>query len=761
MANRFEKYTLDPERTTTQETQRPNRFSKYVVDPTITEEQEEVKSGEWLETDNFSTAMAFMQGVTLGWYDEYRVGITALAESAFGDETYQQAYDKNRAEYDALAKSFQERQPVVATGAEITGAIVSPATKVGTAAKGIKALTARSAAEGAVYGAGKAEGVEDIIEEAGTGAAFGGVFGGTLATGGWLLKRKVQAPLDEDGVFTPITLAAKKDEPSEAIIHSFYRDVVGPSFGGKGIVRAQEEAVVAPLILRQKEREKQLKDFIRATKAENAEATNALNTSINNIKETGKIKVTDIKSQEELSREIISGKYDKFLGRDGEIIARKTEQIKRSIDNNNDILRLSAFENSVPSGAKKADIANILDSANPNLAMYRLEKLWQKEGFRSIKDISFRMKPEQLLAEIEKRVASDTTLSLLAGKAGVKTLVKDALGTLAAKRNPKTGRIKGEDLSSIRNSFGMAASKMSDEGGQAALMQGLYREIQSVIDDNMKKQLSGKRLQAFESDVSSWASQSVLRDAVTKASTKAGRQGRFTPDEWISSIKRNSPRQARRGEGPLRAEAEALAALTAKQEQTIIQSSNKLSKKLTNRREKELKRVRNKAIAEKASIQKETATLEKNLRNNPDNAERIAKNIKKQDELEDVIAVNVDELESIKNARTVPNPTWYHQMAASGVIGSLAGLGGLTSGGGLTAVGAGLAGIVTTIGASRALATPTAQRIIAGQTPLQQAAVRGLQQQAPLTGTRAVDVITSFPRAGAGMLTGQEEFRPQ
>ena len=49
-----------------------------------TEEESEIETGEWLEQDNFNTAMAFMQGVTLGWYDEYRVGITALAESALG-----------------------------------------------------------------------------------------------------------------------------------------------------------------------------------------------------------------------------------------------------------------------------------------------------------------------------------------------------------------------------------------------------------------------------------------------------------------------------------------------------------------------------------------------------------------------------------------------------------------------------------------------------------------------------------------------------
>ena len=84
MANRFDKYTT-PADQTVEPTLANNRFVKYVEDTDKTEEQAQVESGEWLETDNFSTAMAFMQGVSLGWYDEYRVGITALAESAFGD----------------------------------------------------------------------------------------------------------------------------------------------------------------------------------------------------------------------------------------------------------------------------------------------------------------------------------------------------------------------------------------------------------------------------------------------------------------------------------------------------------------------------------------------------------------------------------------------------------------------------------------------------------------------------------------------------
>ncbi len=723
-----------------------NMFDDIVGNIDKTEEQAEVETGEWLEQDNFNTAMAFMQGVSLGWYDEYRVGITALAESALGEETYDEAYARNRAIYDAQTKSFEERQPAAAIGAEITGAVVSPVAKVGPAVRGIAGLATRGAVEGGIYGAGKAKDVDTMAKEAGTGALFGLGLGAGIGAGGWLLKKKIATPLEQDGVFTPITLAAKKDDASEALFQSFYRDVVGPSLGGKGVIRAQEEKVVAPFVLKQAQREKALKDFLRASKVEAAEATAQLRNTVDNVTEVGAVKGVDVTGQAEIAQEIVKGKYDKFLGSKGEIIARKTQQVKNIVESNNDILRLAAFDNSVPVGAKKTDVAKILEAGDPNVAMNQLEKLWQKEGFRSIKDISFRMKPEELLVQIENRVAKDTTLSLLAGKAGVKNLIEDGLVTLAAKRNPQTGRIKGEDLSAVRNSFGMAASKMSDEGGQSALMQGLYREIQSVIDENMKKQLSGKRLAAFEGDVAAWASQTVLRDAVTRASTKAGRQGRFTPDEWIASIKKNSPQQARRGKGALREQAEQLAALTAKQEGAIVASANKLANKLTARRANELKRVKNKAVAEKNAIAKETATLKKNLSNNPASAERIAQNLKREDELKDAIAAGKNELDVIRQTRTPQNPTWYQLLASSAVIGSLTGLqAGLT--GGLTSA----AGVV---GASRALATPTVQKIVAGQTVPQEVARQALQK--PLVGgMSAVDAIASFPRAGAGMLTSE------
>ena len=114
------------------------------------------------------------------------------------------------------------------------------------------------------------------------------------------------------------------------------------------------------------------------------------------------------------------------------------------------------------------------------------------------------------------------------------------------------------------------------------------------------------------------------------------------------------------------------------------------------------------------------------------------------------------ELNAIAKTRTSETPTWFQQMAASGIIGALSGLSGFATGSGLTAAGAGLTGIVGTVGTARGLSTPTAQKFLAGQLGVQQAAQRGLQKEIPMTGIQAVDVIKSFPRAGAGMLTSEQ-----
>ena len=722
-----------------------------------TEEQVEIESGEWLMEDNLSTAFAFLEGATLGWSDEFGAGMAAAGLSAATDETYDEAYSRLKAAYDARQKDFAKRQPAAAMGAEFAGAVVSPVSKIGAAGKAASTLgsmVGRGVAEGAVYGAGKAETAEEMYREGAQGALFGAVGAGVIGSAGWLFKRKIAAPLEKDGQFTPITLAADRGSPSEAFIQSFYKDVVGPSFGGKGLIRAQEEKVVAPLVQRQKESTAMLKGVVDAGKRETAEAKVALTAATKKVDSDAALSKLDATARKEASEQIIKGNYAPLLGSDGAVIARKASQIKKSMDNNSDALRLAAFAESVPLGAKKKDIAKILEADDPNIGQLRLEKLWQKEGFKSIKDISFRMKPEELLTEIEKKVTSDPTLTLLAGKSGVRTLVEDALAVLAVKRNPKTGRIKGEDLSAVRNSFGMAAAKFADEG-EGALKKALYREIQGVVDKNMKSQLSGKRLTEFEGDVSAWAAQTVLRDAVTAASAKAGRKGRFTPDEYVAAIKRNSSLQARRGEGPLRAQAEELAAATANQKEVVTESANKLVKKLTARREKELMRVKNQNKAEQAATLKESTRLKKELSSNPAAAERLAVNMKRQDELTAEISDKAEELAKINTARTLESPTWYHQLAASSVIGALTGAGGGATGGWSAGLGAGALAFGTTVKAAKGLASEAAQKAIAGQSPTALKVQSLARKEIPMTGGMdVVEAVRGFGRGGAGMLTG-------
>ena len=379
-------------------------------------------------------------------------------------------------------------------------------------------------------------------------------------------------------------------------------------------------------------------------------------------------------------------------------MARATKRIQNSIDVNSDAFRLAAFTSSLPAGAKRSQIEDVLDAGNPNVAMLRLENLWVEEGFKSIKGRSFTLKPDTLLEDITERVSGNPQLQLLAvNKSEVSSLVKNSLELLAAKRNPKTGRISGEDLSAVRSAFGTAAATKSDVGGQSVLMQNLYREVQQAVDQQMKSQLSPKGLKAFEQDLEAWATHSVLKDSVLKASAKTGVNGKFTPDEWISSIKTNSPRQARQGRGPLRAEAQSVAALNQRHEKSIVEGAKKLSEKMTTRRERELTRVANKAKTERSFLAEQIKKQRAVLRDNPEVSTKLAENTQRMKALEQEIESAGESLATLSKARTPENPSWYHSLAATGTLAGAMSGAGVAAGG---AVGGGLS-----LGASLEIST--------------------------------------------------------
>jgi hypothetical protein len=130
------------------------------------------------------------QGLSGGFLDEIAAGALtpydALVAKLQGqDVSMSDIYNQNLAQNRAGLKQFQTENPVAAIGSEVIGAIASPINKLKLVAGAGKLANIGKAGltgamQGAVFGAGNAEGNENILSGAGTGAALGGAVGGGL-----------------------------------------------------------------------------------------------------------------------------------------------------------------------------------------------------------------------------------------------------------------------------------------------------------------------------------------------------------------------------------------------------------------------------------------------------------------------------------------------------------------------------------------------------------------------------------------------------
>lgn len=162
---------------------------------------------------------AVAQGVTLGFSDE----LYGLAQSFFGDKTYEEARDEIR----AGLERFRQTDPVKAYGFEILGGFLTGAgTAVGAARAGLTGVRAAGGIgtlEGGIAGAGTAEEMADVPMSTAIGMGLGGLAG---AGGEALLPR--------------VTEQAKR------MMSRGYKLTPGQAMGGK--VRAAEEKMSLPFI---------------------------------------------------------------------------------------------------------------------------------------------------------------------------------------------------------------------------------------------------------------------------------------------------------------------------------------------------------------------------------------------------------------------------------------------------------------------------------------------------------------------------------
>lgn len=723
--------------------------------------QAKVEEVAWSSEDSLAAAERFFSSAALGWGDEMQLWVQAQSESLYSGEDSKAIYERLRKEYDQRQEEFKQRQPAAYTTADIAGSIASPvnfipgvniAARAGMAGRAaqaaqVAATGGRVAAESAIYGAGEAgEGqrLSGAVSGAGQGLVGYGVLRGTMGLGGKTVsaftRRNVEGDLiDDAGDFVPLTLAASKPDGVEGAIHTFYRDIVAPSFGGKGVIKAQEQKIVVKaeeFLDAQKEMSKKMDEGLKVKIQEQKDAMNdavaALKNDAKRLKDAkNKESSTTITPLQEKLKLLKSGKAD-------EIAAKATSDVNRLLDARRFDFRNQAFSSAMPSGATASDMQKILSIEDIGQRIRALDNLWSNKGYSMIKGKKIRILKNEFESSLAKGIADDPVFKVLIPDMGVfQKNVISAINNVNAFKDASS-RIDGDIISTVRSRLGTLAANSGDFQIRKA-----YYMAQGKIDDIIKKQLTGDQLKAFEKESGNWKSTVVLRDAIEGTRKDATKRGVFNEGDWIKAASDNNNLDKRYGTGPLVRQAHVLETNLKTAEKSIAKRAANLAKARAKMVEQTIQEHSDKLQTQLKNIDADIASKKAKLRTNPQFAQDIARQTTLKNAKEAEVKQLKSQLDELKQLRSSQNPSWFYTLAATGI------LAGFTTGG---ALGAG-AGLAAAAGAGRVLAAPTAQRIVAGQTAPQMAAQRLLQDDR--TGMTADILARSIGRTG--LLTGGQQ----
>lgn len=740
-----------------QELQELQEFSQSLRQAAINDNKDpkEAMADEeaWSSEDSLAAAQRFFSSMAAGFGDEVGIATAAVISRLFIEDTpIAEIYRQEKERYNREQEEFKKRHGGAAVAADIAGAVSSPLTFV-KGAQAANALTrgamqlGRAATEGAIYGAGMADEMgKSRLEGAGEGAALGALGYGAVRTGlaalgktgRTLFGRKIEGDLvDEAGDFVPITLAAKRDG-AEGFIRTFYRDVVAPSFGGKGIVRGQEERIIlkAEDVL---ENQKQFtRDLIEGSKEKVAELKTEFNEG---FKLLGKQKkeaeallakdtATTVAPLEAKLKSLQSGKAEEIFG-------KATKQAQQVVDSQRFNFRNSAFASSLPAGATSDDLARIMRLEDIGQRAQALDELWNTVGYSMIKGKKIRIPANEFETSLMKMIDEDAVLKVnISDVPAFKNNLKSIMAGFETYLD-KSRRIDGDILSAMRSKIGTVAANAGDPQ-----MRRAYYAVQGKIDALIKKQLTPSQLKAFEKESGRWKSNVILRDSIE--STRVKKRGIFDEEDWLKSVAANNQYDKRYGTGTLSKEALSLQDTLKSTQKAIARRASQAAKAKANEIEKVIKQHNANLNRQIQNLEKQLEIDTKKLRTDSQAAQRIAKNKQAIKAANDEKKAIQRDLDALNKAKSPENPSWYHTLAAHSILSVGLGLGSL--GGGAAAAIGGL-GVV---GAARALSSPTAQRIIAGQTPTQQGITRALGSEGAGQAAEAVSRA-----AGRGMLTGE------
>lgn len=715
-------------------------------------------------------ATAVTQGASWNWGDELTSATAATIAKVMGEEgdwgdIYRDIHSAENARYD----QYMEENPGEAMGLELAGGFLSrrpnalryknivdtgrrakyvgrPARldrarrraaardrlkqmerhNQGPLTRGVRAVTRNvggGMVEGAIAGAGMSEGP---LSEAGwdtaLGAGLGGVIPAGLNIGKAGLKGAVNRRVTEDigrGInFKPLHLAAA---PGESNLVDLYRNTMKNIYGARGMLIKQQKkyldrvdaAVERGEITRNeaddiaRQLRDEMKDTRRTVRAERGDAVTALG--------------DDMRFRDQEIDDRIVGEMDEIDYRASTSAAEADRLPEQAYEEATRRFQARAAHEALPSHAP-LELRQAVMEASPRDARDMVNKWWAEDGFRAAKEMDYFWEGGDIWKNINAAMAEDPRLALEMDRI-VKSIpdMADTMQEWALKGTRSTKEmdeftarlfenphnITGEAFMELRNVFARKANETGNMG---------YRRIADQFDKSIFDQLSSadpNLANQFLEDKARWRVRQQLNAAVKRAGTD--RQGNFDYDDWRKVGSADYPDE-------VDAIAEKLQVESKRLKKAVVENK----KRIADLRQQERKATGKKKTTLKRALDKERRKKAKNIAKQYENDGRLRDVEKRQ------VGAREQQVEArrgLSQARKLRSQLKKRELgeasnvpmrlAATSALGLFSpttymtpwGVGmSLMSGGNTLASGA-------TSGMT--LASPTAQRLLAGQTASQ------------------------------------------
>jgi hypothetical protein len=701
------------------------------------------------DIDEGALSLLFLEGLTFNLSDEAISFVNAATDSMFEDVSFGDAYKAHRDLYKERIDAVKQSNPMLALGAEMSGAIVSPINFMG------KVSATRAAIEAGVAGFGSGQGgVTDRIDDAAIGATIGAIGHKVLEGAGGLYdkltKTKLERLAQESGEQIPITLARPLDiDEPDSSAQNFYRTAVYPSFAG-GKLRADEGRFIRGVEGEISSTKSALQSFTDESKVLHEQARKELKDSVNALD----IELKNMKAQVDIDNpeSAIKGVYSAIKNdlSSGARVSNTSRRISEIISADEATFRKLAFEKSMPSYARTPMGAEIIESMNNatsvNQSLKVLDDAFTNHGFSVIKNNKFVLTSsfkEDVLDSVKSRVVADIDFDERAIEQTVKGYLK------RIEDASSDGVIDGAVLAKVRADLGSLRSQRSGANvtSQQAAQAQILGEMQGKLDELIQSQLPKEQLGDFLSDKEAWKHLLVLRAAVLKRSGGGAEEGMFTPADWADANKTLNPKFTREGVAPLYKESTSLIKQHKKSAEAAKVYEAKLKKRIEQRQAYNLGKLNRKISNEKTALENANREAKANMSNRPELLQDIANNQMRIDELNGNLAATKEYLTTIKDLQSTKKPTLWHTKTATGLLGGIVGLGQDAYSGVRTMIGGTAVGIVARdelaqrIAAKQTAPQEFAQKVANFEIPNPLATVEGLTN---LGGRLGVETPTSM-----------------